>query len=103
MTEQSELDYVPVYTVCGHLAGEMVRILLESMDIPAIIRQESAGVSMGLTVGSLGLASVCVPEDRADEAMQVLQAMDEGKLEESPEPLDSMAAEENSEEDPQDL
>lgn len=88
MTEQSELEYVPVYTVCGHLAGEMVRLLLESVEIPAIVRQESAGVTMGLTVGSLGLASICVPESRVEEAMQVLQAMDEGKLEDTQETQD---------------
>lgn len=84
MMDHSEIDYVPVYTVCGQLAGEMVKMLLESVGIPAIVRQESAGVAIGLTVGSLGLASICVPENCVAEATQVLQEMDEGQLENTP-------------------
>jgi len=80
MTEQTEFEFVPVYTALGHLAGEMVRMLLEAQDIPAIIRQEGAGIAIGLTVGSLGLAHVCVPENRVEEAKKILQDMDEGKL-----------------------
>lgn len=40
-------DYVYIYSVSGQLAGDMIRILLESMDIPAITLQESAGVTYG--------------------------------------------------------
>lgn len=82
MPKQPDVEFVPVYKVCGHLAGEMVRLLLESVDIPAIVRQESAGIAIGLTVGSLGIANICVPENRVEEALQILQAMDNGELDE---------------------
>jgi hypothetical protein len=99
MMDQSEFEYVPVYTVCGQLAGEMVRMLLESVGIPAIVRQESAGVAIGVTVASLGLANVCVPENRVAEAMQVLQEMDEGQLENTPDLQEVQPPEDQNEQD----
>ncbi len=73
-------DYVYIYSVSGQLAGDMIRILLESMDIPAITLQESAGVTYGLTVGPLGEVKVYVPPDKVDEANAVIRAMEEGNL-----------------------
>lgn len=75
-------DYVRVYTAYGTLAAEMVRMLLESAVIPARLLQESAGSAMGLTVGSLGEVSILVPVEHAHEARELLQAMEEGRLEE---------------------
>ncbi len=45
---------------------------LESLDIPAIVNQESIGSVMGLTVGPLGAATVSVPEPLAETALSVL-------------------------------
>lgn len=73
--------YVPVYSTFGQLAGEMIRILLESHGIPAIIIQESAGAAYGLTIGRLGEATILVPAARVEDAEAILQAMDEGYLE----------------------
>jgi len=81
MTEpRSFSEYVPVYIAYGQLAGEMIRLLLESVDIPTIVSQESAGIAFGLTVGSLGQVRILVPADRVDEAKEVLLAMEEGRL-----------------------
>ncbi len=71
-------NYVQVYSANGQLAGEMVRMLLESVDIPVLVVQESAGITYGLTVGPLGLVKIYVPADRAEEAAQVLESMDPG-------------------------
>jgi hypothetical protein len=79
MTEPHE--FVPVYTAQGQLAGEMIRLLLESMDIPAIISQESAGITFGLTVGPMGEVKILVPANRVTEALEILKEMEEGKLE----------------------
>jgi hypothetical protein len=68
MTEP--LEFVPVYTAQGQLAGEMIRLLLESMDIPARISQESAGITFGLTVGSLGEVKILVPAKHVPEAIE---------------------------------
>lgn len=73
-------DYVYIYSVSGQLAGDMIRILLESMDIPAITLQESAGVTYGLTVGPLGEVKVYVPPDKVEEAKEIIRAMEEGNL-----------------------
>jgi hypothetical protein len=75
-------EYVTVYTAYGQLAGEMVRILLESMEIPAKMQQESAGAVLGLTVGPLGEAKILVPLEYEAAAREVIQAMEDGKLEE---------------------
>jgi Putative prokaryotic signal transducing protein len=81
MPETSESkEFVPIYTAFGHLAAEMIRLMLVSMNIPAILSQESAGAAMGLTVGRLGEVKILVPANRVEEASDILQAMDQGKL-----------------------
>jgi len=74
-------EFVTVYSANGQLAGEMIRLLLESMNIPAILSQESVGTVYGLTVGPLGKVKIMVPASRAEEAAKILQEMAEGKLE----------------------
>ena len=37
MTEQTNYDYVKVYTANGPLAGEMIRGFLQAQGIPAIV------------------------------------------------------------------
>lgn len=73
-------DYVPVYETSGKLAGESVRLMLEAKGIPAFVSQESAGIALGLTIGMLGIAKVYVAADREDEARQILQDMEAGRL-----------------------
>lgn len=91
-------EYIHVYSASGYLAGEMIRLLLESMNIPAVCSQESVGASYGLTLGALGEVKVYVPADRVNEAKEVLRAMEEGQLNgtvypgllsEEPEPKDN--------------
>ena len=109
---QSSPKYVEVYAAYGQLAGEMVRLLLVSMEIPAIASQESAGITYGLTVGPIGEVKIMVPEDRADEALEIIRQMEEGELTNTlypdqlpPEPADKdnkMDQEENLKEDESD-
>lgn len=68
---------VLVYTADGPLSGEVVRILLESANIPVLLARESAGAVYGLTVGVMGEVKVYVPFDRADEALELIRTMDE--------------------------
>ena len=80
---------VAVYTALGHLAGEMIRIFLESKEIPAHLSQESAGLVHGLTVGPLGEVDILVPAEYAEQARDLLARMEAGEFElpdgESPE------------------
>jgi hypothetical protein len=75
-------EWVPVYTADGKLAAEMIKITLESFGIPSVIFQESLGLVYGLTVGPLGENQVLVPSSKAVEAMEILKAMEDGRLEE---------------------
>lgn len=76
-------DYIYLCSVSGQLAGDMIRILLESMNIPVITSQESAGITYGLTVGPLGEVKVYVPENNYLEAKNIILAVEKGELRES--------------------
>jgi hypothetical protein len=78
MTNQK---YVRIYSAEGKLAAEMVRLLLESFDINAILSQESVGTTYGLVLGTLGEVFILVPENKAQDAIQILESMDRGELE----------------------
>ena len=51
---------VSVYQVRGHMEGEIIKTYLEAHGIPTGLAQESAGITYGLTFGSLGLVDVLV-------------------------------------------
>ncbi len=75
------MRYVQVYRANGALEAEMIRNFLEAAGIPVRVFQESAGLTLGLTVGSLGEAMISVPESFETEAIKHLQAMKTGELE----------------------
>jgi hypothetical protein len=78
--------FVPVYTAEGNLAGEMIRLLLESFGIQSILLQESAGAAYGFTVGPMGEVTIMVAENQAEDARQLILAMERGDLEIPPSP-----------------
>ena len=71
-------DYVTVYVANGQLDAEMVRGFLEASGIPAMISQESVGKVFGLASGPLGEVNVLVPEEKTDEALELLASMERG-------------------------
>jgi len=80
----NQTEWVSVYVTQGRLSAEMVRLLLESINIQAILSQESVGITYGLTVGDLGEVEILVPYSQVDAANEILRAMEEGKLEADP-------------------
>ncbi len=46
--------YKHIYDAYGMLDAEQIKIFLESEGIDVIIAQESAGQTLGLTIGALG-------------------------------------------------
>ncbi len=66
-----------VYRTAGLLQAEVVKGRLESAGIPVMLDYESLGRVMGLTVDGLGEVRVLVPDDRADDARQLLAEDDE--------------------------
>ncbi len=68
-------DPVIVFTSQGPLGAEAAKSLLESQGIPAMLRYESIGRVLGLTIDGLGKCEVLVPpsfEDMAREALRDL-------------------------------
>ena len=63
---------VSVYTSTGPLAAEVVKGRLESAGIPAMLKYESIGRTMGLTLDGLGEVQVMVHKEREQEALALL-------------------------------
>jgi hypothetical protein len=74
-------NWVCVDEAHGHLEGEIIHASLEAKGIPVQISQESAGIVYGLTVGSLGLVKIWVPEEFEKDAKEILESIDRGDFE----------------------
>lgn len=73
MTEERRVtDLVTVYVAQGLLRANVIRGALESAGIPVILRYESVGPTIGLTVDGLGRVEVQVPEQWESEARDLL-------------------------------
>jgi hypothetical protein len=69
---------VSVYTSTGPLAAEVVKGRLESAGIPAMLKYESIGRTMGLTLDGLGEVQVMVQKEREQEALALLAEEPQG-------------------------
>lgn len=68
------MSLVAVYTAFNSADAHLVRSLLEAANIPAMINNELASLSMaGYTQGAGGV-TVEVPEDRAAEARALIES-----------------------------
>lgn len=77
---KNDTAYDVVYYANGLLDAETIKLFLESQGIEAMITQESAGVTYGLTIGPLGEAKVLVPQMKVEEALLLLKQMEDGKF-----------------------
>jgi len=64
--------FVAVYVANGLVAAETIKNKLESAGIPALLKYESVGRIIGLTVDGLGQVEVLVARERADDARALL-------------------------------
>lgn len=71
---------VSIYQVHGHMEGELIKTYLEAHGITTGLAQESAGMTYGLTFGSLGKVDILVNEDDAPRARNLLDDYETGKL-----------------------
>lgn len=76
-----EKKLVEITRVPGLLNADMLKVFLESKGIHAMVIQESAGKTFGLTVDGLGHARVYVFEDQVEEAEEVLAGLERGDYE----------------------
>ena len=74
-------DYKLLYRSYGLLDAKSIQILLESFNIKSKAYQESAGVTLGLTVGGLGSANIYVKNEDFESASKVITMMENGQLE----------------------
>jgi hypothetical protein len=63
-----------VYRAAGMLQAEVIKGQLETAGIPVMLDYESLGRVYGLTVDGLGEVRVLVPDGRAEDARQLLEA-----------------------------
>ena len=72
---------VKVYQAQGIFTAEVIKAKLEANDIPALLKYESIGQIMGITVDGLGRVEVYVPSEYADEALDLVQEEDDEAVE----------------------
>ena len=66
------MNWVTVHKANGVTAAEILKNMLESFGIPARLSYEAAGRIYGLTMDGMGVAALLVPENRAQEAQDIL-------------------------------
>jgi len=71
---------VEVYTAASPGEAEIIKTTLLAAGIQAETSREGAGAAYGFTVGPLAMVSILVPEEDADEAEALLDAMLRGDL-----------------------
>ena len=96
-----EQEPVVVWEAPNQLEAKIVVGRLESEDIPAMIRGESAGTVFGFSTGSLAEAEVLVPAALAEKAFEILESdvdlgeedvvIDEGSVSDESDESDSAA------------
>ena len=62
-----------VYRTAGMLQAEVIKGRLESAGIPVLLDYESLGRVIGITIDGLGEVRLLVPDDRAEDARQLLE------------------------------
>ena len=74
-------DYESVYSASGMLDAELIKGLLESFEIEAILLGESVGMTYGLTVTPTGKVEVMVENSMVERAKEIIQQYEKGDLE----------------------
>ncbi len=72
----AELKLVTVFESQGMLGAQVAKSKLESAGLPVLLKYESYGQILGLTVDGLGLVEVQVPADVAEDALALLSEED---------------------------
>lgn len=71
-------DLECIYEAEGMLRAQVIRSKLEAFGIPCLLRYESAGPVLGITVDGLGAVRVWVPRRLAEEARSVINEVGDG-------------------------
>ncbi|MCP5107769.1 MAG: DUF2007 domain-containing protein [bacterium] len=71
-----EQNLKKLIAVEGMMEAEIVKSKLESFEIPCMLKFESAGRLLGITMDGLGEVKVMVPTDQYEKAMEILESDD---------------------------
>lgn len=78
--------FVPIYSTAGLNNALLIKGLLNSFHISAHTSQESVGVTMGLTLGTLGEAWVYVPQSQVNQARAIIHAYENNEFDQPEDP-----------------
>jgi len=67
------VKWVTVHRTNGCSEAEVLKNMLESYGIPARLSYETYGRLMGIVTDGLGVTALLVPEERAEEAQELLK------------------------------
>jgi len=71
-----EKELKTLIVVEGLMEAEIIKTKLECFEIPCMLKFESAGRLMGITMDGLGEVKVMVPADYYDTALETLNSME---------------------------
>jgi hypothetical protein len=69
------MEWVTVHRTNGFSEADILKNMLESYGIPARLSYEAYGKIMGMVTDGLGVTALQVPEDRAEEARELLKPL----------------------------
>lgn len=76
----SDEEWVLLVKVQGLLQAELLRGLLEAQGIMVWVNPQGASHAYAVSVGTLGLVELLVPQSAIDQARQVLEAYERGEF-----------------------
>lgn len=71
---ENENDLKELIVVEGLMEAEIIKSKLESFEIPSMLKFESAGRLMGITMDGLGEVQVMVSPEDYDKAMEIINS-----------------------------
>jgi len=71
---ENENDLKELIVVEGLMEAEIIKSKLESFEIPCVLKFESAGRLMGITMNGLGEVQVMVSPGDYDEALEIMNS-----------------------------
>lgn len=89
-----EIKWQVLDEVAGNVTAELIRSYLEAYEIPVLLSQEGAGhFAFPVNIGVFGRVQILVPDDKIEQAKQLLDEYRSGSSEESPDQAQDLADE----------
>jgi hypothetical protein len=73
--------YVELVSVSGLMEAQIILGMLQAYDIDAVMSHEAAAAIYGLGIGPTAEVDILVPEEKLEDAKQLLNEYQEGHIE----------------------